>query len=260
MGQETGSDGCLSLSGQGTTCTTATNCLVAGLGRGRVRLSDGARLLVHDDITIGHREESVGDFFASGAGTELRARAVTIGDRGVATLSVDCGAIVDCQEMILASRNGSGHLTISDEGSRVTCHDAMYLAGGGSRGSGCNASAEVSDGATLEVHNRLKIWHQGVLCVNGGAVDVEMLELDAGAVLNWRGGEIVCRGVASLHGRLDLTGNPAIVGAVGQRLSVMTYDSQLGKLRITGVPPGVDLELEYGEKQLWLKVSAKPVP
>jgi hypothetical protein len=69
---------------------------------------------------------------------------------------------------------------------------------------------------------------------------------------------MVCRDAATLRGRLDLSNHPALSGCIGQVVPVLTYESRKGEFQLTGVPPDVVVEAQYGQKQLSLKVSAKP--
>ena len=132
----------------------------------------------------------------------------------------------------MAQSDGRADLSVTDERSRFTCHESMYVAGNAVRAGGHDANVMVGPGATLTVGDCLRIWKQGVVSVNGGTLDVQTLDVAAGGTIDWRGGVMVCRGTAHLKGQLDLSNNADIAGAIGQRLTVLTYDKHVGKLQI----------------------------
>jgi T5SS/PEP-CTERM-associated repeat protein len=166
LGSQSGANGTVTVSGQGSRLTTAVGgVVVGGGGDGTLVVEGGATASLNDSdpnysaLTLGSESGSNGTVTVSGQGSNLTTYGggINIGFDGTGYLIITSGASVQAtssdvtvSEAAGLGRNadGTGLLTVSGSGSTFAAD-----AGGLSIGNGGTGYASVEQGATLEVND-----------------------------------------------------------------------------------------------------------
>jgi len=261
VGYESKSNGVGTLEGVGTSLNSAENVVVGGLGTGVLNLLSGASLQAVAGVTISDREGSRGTVTATGQGTSLVADGFYIGVRDRGTLDLLDGARLECREMCLAERaRGNGEVTVKGNGAGLIARETIVVAGDQSRDFGSPAKLTVGRDSTVEAGGKLQVWNRGTVCLDGGTLKVGTIDMTQAATLEYRGGQILCTGLAQLNGRLDVSNCAAVVAGVGGRVPLLSFRTRSGAFQSIQAPPGLVVTPEYGEHGLELLVSAQSAP
>ena len=241
VGSQSGSDGMVTVDGQGSTLTVGYGGLSVGeAGTGSVTVSHGGTLDVTDTsygLNIGTDDGATGAVDVTGAGSTLDvAYTIAVGDGGAGSLTIENAGTLTSQNTdgatpsldIGVQSTGNGTMTVADGGTDINLDGGGAIVGDAGTG-----ALDIARGATLEVSNAdpqnywalvvgsqsgsdgtLTIDGQGsTLAVGDGGMSVG--SAGGGSVTVSHGAELIVDGTDSGldvggHGAIDLEGGTLI--------------------------------------------------
>lgn len=146
IGDSTGSQGLISVSGVGTKWSVNSNTLYVGhRGSGELTITDGGAVSGAYNNYIGYDSESRGRVTVSGTGSQWRTSGILyVGNSGSGELTVENGGTISSSYAFLGSNNDSlGRVTVGGAGSQWTNSGILYV---GNSGTG---NLTIEDGGTV---------------------------------------------------------------------------------------------------------------
>jgi T5SS/PEP-CTERM-associated repeat protein len=207
IGDLSGSNGSLTLVGEGSSLSVGLTTWIGHHGEGRLEILDGAEV---SDIAarIGTYAGSTGFVTVAGSGSRwIHGGDLDVGYQGTGTLHITRGGRVSSiYGQVARVENSTGFVTIA--GSRSTWVNLGSVYVGGEPGiCGGRGELRLEPGGRAVVHHTLEVWQQGAVYVHGGALCVDTVDLSAGGWLELADGSIH---VNTFHG--DLLNEGAILG------------------------------------------------
>ncbi|WP_417676804.1 autotransporter domain-containing protein [Roseibium sp.] len=144
VGRLSKGSGTVTISGSDSKLTSADDIFLGTRGSGTLNITNGGEAASSKNVYFGNYEGSSGTATISGSGSKLTsALAFDVGKAGTGTLNVTDGGAVDIGGTFTVGRDssGSGTVTISGNGSKLTATDKTYIARNG------NGTLNITDGA-----------------------------------------------------------------------------------------------------------------
>jgi T5SS/PEP-CTERM-associated repeat protein len=164
IGNDSGSNGTLSISDSGSTLTVTSDAYVGVSGTGRLDVSSGATVTA-TNLIVGHQAGSSGVVKISGSGSTYTSTGnIAIGGTGMGSLNLlDSANIVSGPAFIIGRETGgSGTFHLNSSGSTLTA-TTLFIGGYNSKATG----TFIYDAGTLSLTNAIRI-DEGTIKVNSG--------------------------------------------------------------------------------------------
>ena len=132
---------------------------------------------------IGRAFGSTGAATVTDADSEWKnSGSLTVGSSGNGTLRVEAGGVVSSTYGYVGSGSGSiGTATLSGADSQWSNSASLYI-GGDAAGAGGNGTLNIYDSGLVKVTYTTKLWPTGTINIDGGTLDVGLLDLTLGTV------------------------------------------------------------------------------
>jgi T5SS/PEP-CTERM-associated repeat protein len=185
IGINSNSTGTATVAGPGSTWTNTGRLVVGEGGDGTLNIENGGTVTNSNEGYIGLLSTSTSMVTVDGAGsTWTNTGLLIVGRAGEGTLNIQNGGTVSNPAGFIGrDPNSTGSVTVDGAGSTWTNTGDLYLGGSGSTAGG-TASLDVTGGGLVEVGGKFKIWTDGTVILNGGALIVDQsLSLTSGSSL-----------------------------------------------------------------------------
>lgn len=153
VGDQAGSFGAVSLTGQGTKLTAGSTMYVGALGDGSLSMGNGAAASIAGDVSIGDQAGGQGTATLAGQGTTLTSDGqLYVGASGTGALTVSDGASVSVGSVDVGSQAGSGGtIELSGLGTLLAASGDLYVGNSGDGELTLRDGASASAGGTVRL-------------------------------------------------------------------------------------------------------------
>ena len=170
------------VTGDGSEWNNSGQLSVGSSGNGTLRVEAGG-VVSNTHSYIGRTSGSTGAATVTDAGSEWNhSGSLSVGSSGNGTLHVEAGGVVSSTNGLVGSGSGStGTATLSGAGSEWNNSKSLFI-GGGSLAAGGNGTLNIYDSGLVKVNFTTKLWNAGTINIDGGTLDVGLLDLTLGTV------------------------------------------------------------------------------
>lgn len=193
---------------------------VGNKGTGNLRIEDGAVVSVASNSTVvGNTASGSGAAAVSGAGSQLAARGLVVGNYGIGSLLIEQGGLVSAESINVGNVSGaSGLVEVKGADSRLTSESTIVVASAGS------GTMRVSDGGHVTSSGGLAIvglqnGSEGLLDVTGAGSRVD---LDTPFEIGYTSGS---------KGELNILDGAAVTSGVG---TIGRASGAIGRVLVSG--------------------------
>lgn len=153
IGDQAGSLGAVSLTGQGTKLTAGNTMYVGASGDGSLSMGNGAAASIAGDVSLGDQAGGRGTATLAGQGTTLTADGrLHVGASGTGALTMSDGASVSAGSVDVGSQAGSGGtIELSGLGTSLAASDILYVGNSGDGKLTLRDGASASAGGTVRI-------------------------------------------------------------------------------------------------------------
>ena len=216
IGYSSDSTGVVTVNGSGSQWNNSGFLSVGYNGTGTLNVESGGQVS-NTAGQIGYSSGSAGVATVTGSGSQwTNSEQLYVGRTGTGTLNVESGGVVSNLTGAIGLYSGStGEATITGSNSTWSNSGGLYI-GGDSLGSGGNGTLNIDDSGLVTVSDTTKLWSDGTINLDGGILDVGILDLTLGT-FNMFDGHL---GADSVVGDISIQGGVLAPGNSSETLSI----------------------------------------
>ena len=234
IGSSSGSTGIATVTGAGSQWNNSQNLYVARYGDGTLNVEVGG-VVSNDHGYIGRGSGSTGVATVTGSGSQWNnAGKLYVAHSGSGTLNVEAGGVVSNTYGYIGSSSGStGVATVTGSGSQWNNSNSLYIGGSPDPGADGSGTLNLYDSGLVTATDTTKLYSTGTINLDGGTLDVGVLDLGLGT-FNMTNGRLRADRVV---GDINVQGG---VLAPGDGPGTMTFEGDvvLGLLSATEIELG----------------------
>jgi T5SS/PEP-CTERM-associated repeat protein len=230
VGGNSGSNSTLTLDSDSTTNIGAGVFFVGTNGTGHLNVQNGADLTTTASTGLGINAPGVGSATVTGIGSTWTVNnTLRIGASGNGSLNVNNGgsAVVNALE-VGENFNSTGALSVNGSGATFTTGGTANIGGAFASSPAASATLNVGPGATVNLNGITNLRTVAKLNITGGVLNLNTVNLTAGADANWSAGTVnFANGSSITAGMLDFLLDGTHVLGTNRILSAFTGSTNL---------------------------------
>jgi T5SS/PEP-CTERM-associated repeat protein len=200
VGGNSGSNSTLTLDSDSATNIGAGVFFVGTSGTGHVNVQNGAYLTTTASTGLGINASGVGSATVTGNGSTWTVNnTLRIGASGNGSLNVNNGGVVTANALEIGENfNSVGSLTVMGANAVLTSSGTTNIGGSSGLFPAASASLNIGPGATVNLNGATNLRTTSTFNMTGGALNLNAVNVTAGAKANWSAGTISFSNSASL--------------------------------------------------------------